>query len=44
MLGATLVSHHNLTFMADLMARIRSAIQDGALLRLREEIAEHWDQ
>lgn len=44
MLGATLVSHHNLTFMADLMARIRIAIQEGSLLRLREEIAEHWDQ
>ncbi len=44
MLGATLVSHHNLTFMADLMTRIRGSIQDGSLLSLRASIAEQWDQ
>ena len=43
-LGATLVSQHNLTFMQDLMQRIRDAIVAGNLRSLRDELAEHWDQ
>ncbi len=35
-LGATLVSLHNLTFYQALMGRMRAAICDGSLLRLRE--------
>jgi queuine tRNA-ribosyltransferase len=40
-LGATLLSIHNLSVVLGLMAEIRSAIQDGRFDSLREEFREH---
>ncbi|PKN54985.1 MAG: tRNA guanosine(34) transglycosylase Tgt, partial [Deltaproteobacteria bacterium HGW-Deltaproteobacteria-14] len=37
-LGATLATIHNLTFYADLMARIRTALADGTFAALRKDV------
>lgn len=41
-LGQTLVSHHNLTFMAQITASIRKAIASDGLAAFRGRFAERW--
>jgi queuine tRNA-ribosyltransferase len=41
MLGAVLLSWHNVAYFQSLMARMRAAIRDGRLDALRRDLAEH---
>ncbi len=41
-LGLTLVSHHNLSFMQRLMTQTRQSIEDSSFLAFRNQIAEFW--
>jgi len=40
MLGAVLLSHHNLAFFLDTMRRVRQAIRSGEFTRFRREFLE----
>ena len=40
MLGAVLLSHHNLAFFLDTMRRVRQAIRSGEFMRFRREFLE----
>ena len=44
MLGASLLSLHNLWFFHDLMRRMREAIADGSMPGLRTEVLERCDR
>jgi queuine tRNA-ribosyltransferase len=43
MLGAVLLSHHNLAFFLDTMRRVRQAIRSGEFTRFRREFLEGLD-
>jgi queuine tRNA-ribosyltransferase len=40
--GGRLLTIHNLSWTLDLVGRIRHAVQDGTLGRMRKEVAEAW--